>query len=58
MIEEQLREAIRGKAVDGKVTCKAMLELAARMDCRPRKVGMLCNEMKIKITACQLGCFN
>jgi len=57
MTDEELRRAIRGKAVDGKVACKAMLALAARTNTPPKRIGSLCDEMKIRIRACQLGCF-
>ena len=57
MSNEQLREAIRQKAVDGRVACSALLELAARSGVPAAEVGALCNEMKLKISACQLGCF-
>ena len=57
MTDEELRQAIRQKARDGKVACKVLLALAAETDTPPRRIGQLCNEMKIKITACQLGCF-
>jgi len=57
MTDEELRRAIRDKAVDGKVACKAMLALAADTDTPPKKIGALCDELKIRIRACQLGCF-
>lgn len=55
--QEQLREAIRQRAAGGKVSCKAMLELAAETETPPKEIGRLCDELSIKITACQLGCF-
>ena len=57
MTDEDVRELIRGKAVDGKVACRALLELAAQTRTSPKEVGRLCNELKLKIAACQLGCF-
>ena len=56
--DEELREAIRREAVGGKVACKVLLELAEWQSASPKKVGKLCNQMKIKISGCQLGCFN
>jgi hypothetical protein len=55
--DEELREAIRREASGGTVSCKALLELAEWQDVSPRKVGRLCDQMKIKIVECQLGCF-
>ena len=57
MEDEEIREAIRREAIDRKVTCRIMLELAEWQGVSPKKIGKLCDEMKIKITACQLGCF-
>ncbi|KKL96279.1 hypothetical protein LCGC14_1846050 [marine sediment metagenome] len=57
MTEEQLREAIQARAVEGKAPCKAMLDLAAETGASPGEVGRACDELNIKIKACQLGCF-
>lgn len=46
------------KAVEnGRVTCRAALELAERLGFDPRLVGEVANEEHIKIISCQLGCF-
>jgi len=57
MTDEELREAIQRQATDGRVSCKAMLELAQQSDTPSRQIGAICNEMDIKVSACQLGCF-
>ena len=57
MTPEELREAIQSKAVEGKVACKAMLDLARESETPSRQIAKICNELKIKIGACQLGCF-
>ena len=57
MTEQQLREAILRLADDGKVQCMKLLELAEKTQTPPRRLGSLCDEMKIRIAACQLGCF-
>ena len=56
-IEKKLHEAIKRQAVDGKVSCKAMLELSAGAAASPKDIGTLCDEMNIRIRGCQLGCF-
>jgi hypothetical protein len=53
----ELREEIGALAVDGRVPCRLLLELAGRAGQPPRNIGALCDEMQIKIVACQLGCF-
>ena len=57
MNTEELRAAIRDRATGGKVACKLLLELAAETGTPPKQIGRLCDEMKVKIAACQLGCF-
>ena len=57
MTDEQLREAIRRLAPDGRAACKDLLELADRTNTPRAGIGALCDEMKIRIAACQLGCF-
>ena len=57
MTEHEVRRAIHSQAIDEKVSCRAMLELASAIDMSPKEIGELCNEMKIRISNCQLGCF-
>jgi len=57
MTERQLREQIERLTVEGRASCKALLELAARTGSSPHEIGRLCDEMKIRISNCQLGCF-
>lgn len=40
-----------------KLSCADALALAAEHDVAPLVVGRICNEKKIKIGKCQLGCF-
>ena len=57
MTTEELREAIQSQAVEGRVSCKAMLDLARETETPSRQIGDICNELDIKVSACQLGCF-
>ena len=57
MTAEELRDAIQNQAVEGRVSCKAMLDLARESETPSRQIAKICNELKIKIGACQLGCF-
>ena len=56
--EEQLRKAVVEASRDGRAACKALLELARRTGASPARIGELCDEMNIRICACQLGCFD
>lgn len=57
MTTEELRDTIKSQAVEGKVSCKAMLELAEKTETPSKQIGKICNELDIKVSACQLGCF-
>jgi hypothetical protein len=54
---EELRQAVRELADDGKATCRSLLDLAARTGADPTQVGRICDELRIHISECQLGCF-
>ena len=55
--KDELTEAIRKEAIEGKITCAKAWLLADKFDCPKLEMGMLLNEMKIKLIKCQLGCF-
>ena len=57
MTQEELRDTIQAQAVDGKVSCKAMLDLAAETETPSQQIGKICNDLGVKVSACQLGCF-
>ena len=55
--EKLIDKVVREKTVDGKITCKTALGIAEEMDVPPKMVGKAANRLKVKIVACQLGCF-
>ena len=55
--KEQLIDAVRKASVGGKLTCEQAHALGAKLGVPLKDVGVVCNELKVKITACQLGCF-
>ena len=57
MTREQIIDAIRSGTVDNRLSCEKAHELSAALSIPLREIGALCNELKIKISACQLGCF-
>ena len=57
MSREELKARIRAAAPEGKITCPAALLLAEELLISCQEMGNLLNELKIKITQCQLGCF-
>ncbi len=49
----------RVKEADGKKTlaCKVALQLADELGVPPKVIGGICDDARVKIVACQLGCF-
>ncbi len=57
MTRETLAEAILSAAENNRLTCERAHALAQELNVTLREIGALCDELKIKIAACQLGCF-
>lgn len=55
--KEELIAKIQGAAKDGKIPCAVAFAISKENGIPVRKIGELCNQLKIKITQCQLGCF-
>ena len=56
-VSEELREAMRDAAKDGRIACARALALASEHGVPSRRIGALADELSLKIVACQLGCF-
>ncbi len=54
---EKLAAELRQRARGGRLACAAALALARELGVPPQEVGRAANELGIKITDCQLGCF-
>jgi len=57
MSRENLINEIRKAAPDGRLSCEKAHALAKEMRVSLNELGGLCNELKIKISSCRLGCF-
>ncbi len=57
MTSEKIVEAIQMASVNNRLSCEKAHELAKELNISLQEIGALCNELKIKIAACQLGCF-
>lgn len=44
-------------STDGKISCRKALLLTEKLGVSPRSVGEAADNMGVKITSCQLGCF-
>lgn len=57
MNENELKALIMKKQANGKISCKVAFDIAEESGASKGEIGELLNEMRIKIRACQLGCF-
>jgi hypothetical protein len=54
---EEVKKKLLETAAKGKMPCVMAFKIARECNCSVAEVGELCNELKIKIVSCQLGCF-
>ena len=58
---EDLARTVFGRAEESKgqkrLSCADAFELASEFEVEIREIGRICNQQKIKISKCQLGCF-
>ncbi len=57
MTREKMIEAVQMASVNNRLSCERAHELAVELNTSLQEIGVLCNELKIKIADCQLGCF-
>mgnify|MGYP001563198088 CR=1 FL=1 len=56
-MKNRIEEAVKRKAVKGKLSCSAARKIAEEAGVSYKIVGNAADRLKIKITSCQLGCF-
>jgi hypothetical protein len=54
---EEILAKLKETAKDGKIPCAMAFKIAKENNMTTKEVGNLLNQLKIKITNCQLGCF-
>ncbi len=57
MRREELIEKIRAATVDNRLTCERAHELSQELQVELAEIGAICNQLGIRISQCQLGCF-
>jgi hypothetical protein len=57
MNQEEIKGKIQAAATEGRIPCAAAMNLAKELGISRKEMGELLNELRIKITQCQLGCF-
>jgi hypothetical protein len=57
MDRKRLEEVIKEKSKEGKLPCALCFKIADDFGISRDEMGKILNELKIKISQCQLGCF-
>lgn len=57
MDRDKLTKKILQTAAGNRLTCEQAHNLSRELSIPLSEIGSVCNELKIKISACQLGCF-
>ncbi len=57
MKEEEIVALLKEASKDGKIACAVAQKIAVENKIPMKQVGDILNKIKIKIHACQLGCF-
>ncbi len=55
--EVTIRDVVREKAVDGRITCPVLRKAAEDMGVSYKEAGAAADEADVKIVNCALGCF-
>ena len=56
-MSDKLDEKIMQSLVNGKLPCATAFKIAEEMRVVPRAVKEAADELEVKISSCQLGCF-
>lgn len=57
MTDQEIFDALQPVIEDNKLKCPDALAVAARLEINANKIGKICNQHRIQIINCQLGCF-
>lgn len=57
MKQEEIIAKLKEAAKDGKIPCAMAFKIAKECSVSTKEIGDLLNQLKIKISSCQLGCF-
>jgi hypothetical protein len=55
--QEEIIAKLTEAAKDGKIPCAMAFKIAKECSVSTKEIGNLLNQLKIKISSCQLGCF-
>jgi hypothetical protein len=57
LMNDKVAEEIRKKAVNGRLSCPAARKIAQELSVSFREIGRTADQLEVKITDCELGCF-
>jgi len=57
MDRKKTEEAVKKKSKDGRLPCAMCFKIAEEFGISNKKMGKILNGMEVKISHCQLGCF-
>ena len=55
---KKLEETIKDKAKGGKIPCAVCFKIAEDFGISKKEMGQVLNEINVRISQCQLGCFD
>ena len=58
MDRKKLEETIKEKAKGGKIPCAVCFKIAEDFKISKKEMGEVLNEINVRISQCQLGCFD
>ncbi len=56
--KEIIKKELQEKADGNRISCSMARKLAEDLQVSPREIGTTCDELNIRIFACELGCFD
>ena len=56
-MKQEIAAQIKGLLTEGKLPCPSAFKVVRRLEVSPQQVGEVADELKVKISRCQLGLF-
>jgi len=56
-MKDRIAEEIKKKALNNRISCPVARKIAQELSVSLKEVGRTADELNIKITDCELGCF-
>ena len=56
-MQDKIKEEVKKRSVNGRISCPVAHKIAEELSVAYKEVGRAANELNIKISDCELGCF-